>query len=151
MHMPYKLFRMLVLVLSLGFFSLGRAGAQQKDPWQASDLMQPADMAAALKLPESRRPVLIDVGPAGQIQGALKAGPAHEAEGMAKLKALLAHIPRSREVVVYCGCCPFTKCPNIRPAFRTLVAMGFQHPRLLNLSHNLKADWIDKGYPLVSQ
>lgn len=146
--MVSQLFRVFVLALTLGCWTLGSATAQQKDPWQASDLVQPADMAAALKLPESKRPLLIDVGPAGRIQGSLKAGPAHESAGMARLKTLLAHIPKSREVVVYCGCCPFTKCPNIRPAFRTLKEMGFEHPRLLNLSHNLKADWIDKGYPL---
>jgi hypothetical protein len=29
--------------------------------------------------------------------------------------------------------------------------MGFTHPRLLNLSHNLKADWIDKGYPMEEE
>lgn len=148
--MASKLFRIFLLALGLGLWGHGPSFAQQKDPWKPSDLVQPADMAAALKLPQSQRPVLIDVGPAGLIRGALKAGPAHEAAGMAKLKALLAKLPRSREVVVYCGCCPFTKCPNIRPAFRTLVAMGFQHPRLLNLSHNLKADWIDKGYPLAT-
>jgi hypothetical protein len=54
-------------------------------------------------------------------------------------------------VVIYCGCCPFAKCPNVRPAFSTLLGMGFKNPRLLNLSHNLKADWIDKGYPLEDQ
>jgi hypothetical protein len=49
---------------------------------------------------------------------------------------------------VYCGCCPFEKCPNIRPAFNLMKAMGFSNGKLLNLPTNLKQNWIAKGYPV---
>ena len=56
-------------------------------------------------------------------------------------------IPKDTKVVVYCGCCPFEHCPNVRPAIDVLKEMKFTNYYLLNLSHNLKTDWIDKGYP----
>jgi hypothetical protein len=53
-------------------------------------------------------------------------------------------------VIIYCGCCPFDKCPNIRPAFAALKEMGFKNARLLDLPKNIKADWLDKNYPAAS-
>jgi len=53
--------------------------------------------------------------------------------------------------VIYCGCCPFEHCPNVRPAFQLLNEMKFTNQKLLNLSTNLKTDWIDKGYPVAKK
>jgi hypothetical protein len=39
------------------------------------------------------------------------------------------------------------KCPNIRPAYRALREMGFQHVRVLNIPNNMHEDWFGKGYP----
>jgi alkanesulfonate monooxygenase len=39
------------------------------------------------------------------------------------------------------------RCPNIRPAFSLLNEMKFTHAHLLNLEHNIKTDWVAKGYP----
>lgn len=136
---------MISLVLTAG------CSAQQKNPWAQDQLVEPAVLAKQLNLPENERPVIIDVGPAGVIKGAVEAGPAEKEEGIRKLKTILKKVPKNKEVVIYCGCCPFNKCPNVRPAFNTLLDMGFKKPRLLNLSHNLKADWIDKGYPLAGE
>ncbi len=68
-----------------------------------------------------------------------------------KWKNELQKLPRNTDIVIYCGCCPFEHCPNIRPAFKLLNDMGFTNQKLLNLSHNLKADWIDKGYPIMAK
>lgn len=138
-------------VLFLATFTAVSCFGQQKDPWTAKQLLEPSVLASQLNLPEDQRPVIIDVGPAGVIKDAQPTGPAEHADGIKNLKAILKNVPKTKEVVIYCGCCPFTKCPNIRPAFKTLLSMGFKDPKLLNLSHNLKADWIDKGYPLGDQ
>lgn len=122
--------------------------AQPSNPWTAKQLVEPATLAVMLKLPEAKRPLILDIGPAGVIKGATEIGPAHEKEGMQKLKQELSAVPKDRVIVIYCGCCPFEKCPNIRPAFAELKRLGFKNARLLNLPHNLKTDWIDKGYPL---
>ena len=84
------------------------------------------------------------------IPGAQLAGPADKPEGLAKLKAAVAHLPRIEEIVIYCGCCPMDKCPNIRPAYRALKKTEFEHIRVLNLPTNFHTDWVAKGYPVDS-
>ena len=39
------------------------------------------------------------------------------------------------------------KCPNIRPAYRALKAMGFTHIRVLDIQSNMHTDWYTKNYP----
>jgi hypothetical protein len=78
----------------------------------------------------------------------MDAGPARDKENLDKLGKLLSKEDRNREVVIYCGCCPFEHCPNVRPAFSLLMGMHFTHAKLLNLSHNIRVDWINKGYPV---
>ena len=117
------------------------------EPWTAGQLMAPADLAAVLNDPKQNKPVIICVGPGALIRGSLDMGPAKEKENLEKLKQQLSKLPRDTNVVIYCGCCPFDHCPNIRPAFMLLNEMKFKNAHLLNLEHNLKTDWIAKGYP----
>ncbi|MBX6379466.1 MAG: rhodanese-like domain-containing protein [Thermoflavifilum aggregans] len=143
----FSLLISLALIGSLWISSCGQSASQE--PWTDAELLSPDTLAAWLRHPEqSPHPIILDVGPAGVIPGARELGPAHEAEGMAHLKSTLSQLPKNSLVVIYCGCCPFSKCPNVRPAFRLVKQMGFTHARLLNLSDNLKKDWIDKGYPI---
>lgn len=138
--MHSKLFLFLFLLLPTGAF------LQPTDPWTPGQLMAPADLAARIR--SGTEPLVICVGPSGLIKGSIEAGPAREAANLDKLKALLDKADRNREVVIYCGCCPFVHCPNVRPAFNLLIAMHFTHPRLLDLSHNIKTDWLDHSYPV---
>jgi thiosulfate/3-mercaptopyruvate sulfurtransferase len=117
------------------------------EPWSSNDLTQPAQIAKDLN-----GPLLIHVGfpvlyRSVHIAGSVFAGPGSKEEGIADLKKAVAGQPRTREIVLYCGCCPFDKCPNIRPAFATLREMGFTRVKVMELPTNLKTDWIDKGYP----
>ena len=132
------------LALSALFFGAVLCGSE---PWTGSDLVQPAQVARNLNAP-----LLIHVGfpvlyRSAHIAGSVFAGPGSKAEGIADLKKAVAGQPRTREIVLYCGCCPFDKCPNIRPAFAALREMGFTHVKAMELPTNLKTDWIDKGYP----
>jgi rhodanese-related sulfurtransferase len=81
------------------------------------------------------------------IAGTVYAGPGSKPEGLEELKKLVANEPRDREIVLYCGCCPWEKCPNIRPALAALREMGFTQVSALHIPENLAHDWIDKGYP----
>ncbi len=117
------------------------------DPWTATDLVQPEQVAKDVK-----SPLLLQVGfpvlyRAAHITGSKYAGPGSKAEGIAELKKAVAGQPKDRDIVLYCGCCPWDKCPNIRPAFAALHEMGFTRVRAMVIPDNLKADWIDKGYP----
>ncbi|MDR4954069.1 rhodanese-like domain-containing protein [Chryseobacterium sp. ES2] len=122
--------------------------AQQKqDPWKDSQLMDPVLLASRIEKNKTKDLVIISVGPEAIIKGSVDIGPTHEPENLEKLRNYLKDIPKNREIVVYCGCCPFVKCPNIRPAFALLIEMGFKNAKLLNLPKNIKTDWLDKDYP----
>jgi hypothetical protein len=126
-----------------------QVSAQDKAPvWSADQLLAPETLATRIGNPGVNAPLIMSVGPSALIKGSVDAGPAHESAGLDKLKQLLAKEPKGRQIIIYCGCCPFDKCPNIRPAFSLLKAMKFTNPQLLNLPHNLKVDWIDKGFPI---
>ena len=72
---------------------------------------------------------------------------ARKSEGIELLKKAVAGQPKDREIVLYCGCCPWEKCPNMRPAFAALHEMGFTRVKAMVIPENLKTDWVDKGYP----
>ncbi len=131
---------------------IAAAGFAQSDPWSAGELMQPEQLAAQLKS-TSAKPILIEVSfPVlyrnRHIPGAVYAGPGSRPEGLAALKKAVAGVPKTREVVIYCGCCPMDKCPNIRPAYLALRDMGFQRIRVVSMPTNFAKDWADKGYPV---
>jgi thiosulfate/3-mercaptopyruvate sulfurtransferase len=117
------------------------------DPWEAKDVLTPAELAADLKTP-----LVIHVGfpvlyRSAHITGSTYAGPGSKPDGIEALKKAVADQPHSREIVLYCGCCPWEKCPNIRPAFAALHEMGFTRVKVMKSPENLKTDWIDKGFP----
>lgn len=136
-----------ITILPVLALSLIAAG----DPWIESDVVRPEVVAK-----EIRTPLVLQVGfdvlyRAAHITGSVYAGPASKPEGIEALKKAVAGQPKDREIVLYCGCCPWEKCPNIRPAFAALHEMGFTRVKVMIVPQNLKADWIDKGYPTVKR
>lgn len=119
------------------------------NPWSTKDLIQPSELAAILANPQAKQPLILNIGVVDDIKGAKNIGGASKKENLEKLKETLKEVPAGSFLVIYCGCCPFEKCPNIRPAFNLMKSMGFSNGRLLNLATNLKQDWISKGYPLM--
>ncbi len=122
--------------------------AQNAENWTAKQLMEPKDLADAITF-KNNIPVIINVGPDAVIPQSIDAGMAKEKEGIKKLKSDLGKLSRDSKVVIYCGCCPFEHCPNVRPAINVLKEMKFTNYFLLNLPHNIKTDWIDKRYPVA--
>ena len=120
--------------------------SQNAEPWRADQLLSPASLDSIIKSPAKDKPLIICVGPSALIKTSVDAGPAKNEENLAKLKQILSAENKDREIVIYCGCCPFEHCPNVRPAFKLLNEMKFSNVMLLNLPHNLKSDWIDHGY-----
>jgi hypothetical protein len=76
------------------------------------------------------------------------AGPGSKPEGLEALKTAVASTAKDSEIVLYCGCCPIVRCPNIRPAYKTLKDAGFTKVRVLNIPENFHTDWVAKGYPV---
>jgi thiosulfate/3-mercaptopyruvate sulfurtransferase len=115
--------------------------------------IQPAELAALLKAPASQRPLILHVGfevlyRGAHIPGAIFVGPASRPEGLKLLRQRLARIPRTREIVLYCGCCPWEKCPNIGPAYAELIRAGFRRVRVLYLPNDFARDWVQQGLPV---
>jgi len=92
--------------------------------------------------------MILNIGPAGSIKGSVEIGPTSKQENLDKLKQTIESLPKDTRIVIYCGCCPFKNCPNIRPAFSLLNSMGFTNAQLLSIPKNLKVDWIEHGYPM---
>jgi len=126
----------------------------QSDPWTSAQTVQPAALAKELADPkQSNRPTVVCVAPhvlymGGHIPGASFHGPGMNPQGIDDLKAWAQKLPRSANIVVYCGCCPLDRCPNLRPGFSALRAMGFTHLRALLLPTNFYTDWVKPGYPV---
>jgi thiosulfate/3-mercaptopyruvate sulfurtransferase len=113
---------------------------------------EPKDLAAELQA-KGDRPALVHVGFATLYRGkhipqSIYAGPASRADGLDLLKKSVANLPRDRELVGYCGCCPWDMCPNIKPAMEALRQMGFTKVKALLIAKNFQADWADRGYPV---
>lgn len=128
----------------------------EQEPWSKKQLIAPAELAEIITSNNATPPHIISVAPEGAhglkrgkgIKGAVDYGSADEPENLQKLKAALEDLPKDTEIVLYCGCCPFDVCPNIRPAFSLLNEMEFTRHQLLNLEKNIRVDWLNKGYPM---
>jgi len=141
---PIQIVALLLLFVVMAF------NKTQTEPWRPDQLMTPKDLATIINSSTEVKPLIISVGPAGLIKDAINIGPANDKENLKKLKELLSKEKKDKEIVIYCGCCPFKNCPNIRPAFSLLNSMKFTQHKLLDLPHNLKADWINYDYPMTS-
>ena len=81
------------------------------------------------------------------IKNSIGAGECRFKENLDNLEQTLLSLSKEKEIIIYCGCCPFKDCPNIRPVFSLMNKLGFINHKLLNVSNNIKTDWIDKDYP----
>jgi thiosulfate/3-mercaptopyruvate sulfurtransferase len=145
---------LLLPVISLAIFCFApvvKSAVEQADPWSQAELLAPADLVSQLQAPE--RPVVISVAfpflyRQKHIVHAQFAGPTSKPEGIEALKRSVAGVPNDAEIVIYCGCCPMVKCPNIRPAYTTLRQLGYSKVRVLDLPTDFHTDWTAKGYPV---
>lgn len=122
------------------------------DPWQTNQLIDPDQLANSLAATNGEKPLVICVGfsvlyQGGHIAGAKFAGPGSRPEGIQTLKRAVRGVPPDKKIVLYCGCCPWEKCPNIRAAFRAMQEWGFKDVEALYVPTNLRKDWIAKGFP----
>ena len=136
------------LIMIIGILSFKNFQKQGKEPWRKDQLIQPSALAIILDNPSAKQPIIYSIGFGDGIKNSIVEGPVKDSTNLLKWKNELQKLPRETAIVIYCGCCPFEHCPNIRPAFKLLNEMGFTNQKLLDLSHNLKADWLDKGFPV---
>jgi len=142
---------LLATVLLCAAIVLPAAG--NDEPWTAQQTVQPADLARELQQEKDPYPTVIYVGvkalyEGGHIPGAVFYGPGSSEPGLALLRKFAGTLPKSSDVVLYCGCCPLERCPNLRPAFAALRNSGFARLRVLVLPTSFNVDWVERGYPV---
>jgi len=120
----------------------------QTDPFDADQLMDPAALAARLKDPKAKKPVILNVGPMDLIRNAKDMGIGSTQEGMETFKAYVDKLPLHQEIVIYCGCCKLGNCPNIKKTDLYLEMRGYTNHKILNIPTSLDDDWVKKGYPM---
>jgi hypothetical protein len=122
--------------------------AQNAENWTSKELMAPSALAATLKANKDV-PAIFNIGPGAIIPNSINIGTVKDEENLARFKQEISKLSRSANIVIYCGCCPYEHCPNVRPAIALLKSMEYTNYHLLDLPHNIKTDWIAKGYPVI--
>lgn len=118
----------------------------------SSRLIGPEDLMKILESRAAEKPLVIQVGShvlysQAHIPGSEYIGSAGSQSGLDQLRKRVEKLPRTKFIVLYCGCCPWSHCPNVKPADDALEAIGFRNVKVLYLANNFGADWVEKGYP----
>ena len=141
-------------VVAIILLSISALLGYQATSLPSSQLIQPEDLVKLLQSTKGEKPLLIQVGSRvlyaqAHIPGSEYIGQASSEDGLQRLRRRVENLPRTRSIVLYCGCCPWSPCPNVKPAADTLRALGFTHVKVLYMANNFGADWVDKGYPVA--
>ncbi|MGI9101443.1 MAG: rhodanese-like domain-containing protein [Terriglobales bacterium] len=140
------------LLLAAVFGVLSLAADQKPGEVPPAALVQSDALSRSLQSPAGK-PTILYVGPRflytqAHIPGAEFIGPASDSASLQRLKARAGSLKKDAPIVVYCGCCPWDHCPNIRPAYKQLQDLGFTKVKALYLATSFGADWVEKGYPV---
>ncbi len=141
-----------ILLTGSAMFAQQPNGAGVNSPWSAAELIHVADLQRIVQA-KSNAPLLLQVGflvqfDSKHIPGAIHAGPGREEAGLAELKKAVAGVPKDREIVLYCGCCPWDHCPNMKPAYNLLHSLGYTKIRVTEIPTSFVKDWVEKGLPV---
>ena len=144
---------LLVIIVVAAISSVASAAnaAPKNGQLTSSDVIKPEQLIKLLS--GKMKPLVLQVGfdflyQGGHIDRSIWAGPASRPDGITRLENAVRNVPRDKEIVLYCGCCPWTECPNIQPAFDTVRKLGFKNVKVLYIPSDFEHDWIRQGYPI---
>jgi rhodanese-related sulfurtransferase len=97
--------------------------------------------------------LILNVGPRvlyaqAHLPGAVLIGPTSDPRGIENLKQRVKYESKKKQIIIYCGCCPWDKCPNVKPAYTTLRKLGFTNVKVLHIGNNFGTDWVDRDFPV---
>lgn len=153
-----RLLSQFALLLCLATLLVAASSAQgpgsQPDPLAPGSphLLNPEDLVPMLMTAD--KPVILNVGPwllfrQAHIPDAVYIGPGSDKQSLEQLKTHVKPLSKKKAIVLYCGCCPWNHCPNVRPAYKLLTDLGFTNVKVLYIANNIGADWVYKGYPTI--
>ena len=126
--------------------------AKPAESISSTKLVQPGDWAAQVKDGSAARTLTLHVGfktmfDQAHIPGSEYAGPGNTGAGLQVLRDRVAGLAKDAPILIYCGCCPWSRCPNMAAAHDVLVELGFTNVKAMIINDNFGTDWVDKGYP----
>jgi len=135
------------------------AAAADPDAGKAAELasavqIEPEALSKLLQASKGEKPVVLHVGfknfyAQAHIPGSDYAGPGSTPDGLEVLRKRVASLQHKQLIVLYCGCCPWDKCPNAKPAYDELHAMGFTNVKVVHIADNFGANWVNAGLPVT--
>ena len=153
MMLPMKVMSTSTQALAAVVFAIASVvlAAGQASSIPSSQLINPEDLVKVIQAGKEKR-LMIQVGShifyqQAHIPGSEYIGPTSSEAGLQQLRKRVDPLPRKTSIVLYCGCCPWSHCPNVKPAFDALQTMGFANVKVLYIADNFGANWVDKGYP----
>jgi hypothetical protein len=150
----WKFIRAAVLISALAAAVLPGQALAQATSLPSSHLINPEDLVKILQATKGEKPLMLQVGSymlyaQAHIPASEYVGPVTSEAGMQQLHRQVDSLPKKKFIVLYCGCCPWNHCPNVKPADDALHAMGFTNVKVLYIANNFGADWVEKGYPVA--
>jgi rhodanese-related sulfurtransferase len=145
--------RFAVVFAAIGVLSLAQA-AGQATAIPTTRLINPEELVKLMQTSGKEKPLMIQVGShvlfsQAHIPGSEYIGPASSESGVQQLRKRVESLARTKFIVLYCGCCPWGRCPNVKPADDALRTMGFSNVKVLYIADNFGTNWVDKGYPVA--
>jgi rhodanese-related sulfurtransferase len=153
MRIAFRYAKLAFAFLAIAVCSAAHA-AGQASAIPATRLINPEDLVKLIQSAAKDKPLMIQVGShvlfaQAHIPGSEYVGPASTESGVQQLRKRVESLPRTKLIVLYCGCCPWGHCPNVKPADDALQSMGFTNVKVLYISDNFGTNWVDKGYPVA--
>ena len=153
MRFSMRFAKTFLILAAIALLSPSKASAQAS-AIPATRLIQPEDLVKLIQTSGKEKPLMIQVGShvlfsQAHIPGSEYVGPASSESGVHQLRKRAESLPRTKLIILYCGCCPWGHCPNVKPADDALHAMGFSNVKVLYISDNFGTNWVDKGYPVA--
>ena len=154
MNFSFKKSYVVFAVPVLALISASAVFAFQANSIPASRLINPEELVKILQSSKGEKPLMIQVGShvlyeQAHIPGSEYIGPASNESGIQQLRQRVQALPRRKFIVIYCGCCPWSHCPTVKPADDALRALGFTNVKVLYIADNFGANWVNKGYPVA--
>lgn len=123
------------------------------EAWKDAERITPEELAKVLGTPRAERPAMFQVGfrvlfAQAHIPGSQFAGPGLDPSAVDALRKTVSALPKNTPIVLYCGCCPWERCPNLEKPWAMLRAAGFTRVKVLYIPKDFGHDWAEKGYPV---
>lgn len=146
-----KAIRNVALFFAIAVSLLSTQSSAQWSSIAPGRLINPEDLVKLLQS-NKEKPLMLQVGShmlyvQAHIPGSEYVGAAANEAGLQQLRQRVESLPKNKFIVLYCGCCPWSHCPNVKPADDTLHTLGFTNVKVLYISDNFGTNWVDKGYP----